>query len=88
MMGPLSHTIPIPLQPRIPEDMGSGYGNRMGPAYHKVVQLLGVPGITLDINITPLGVASKLAPGGNTRASAGTCNSRWEIFAYLTGGLG
>ena len=44
-MGPLTHTIPI----RIPTDMGIVW-----EAYHKGVPLLGVPGITLEIIMTPV----------------------------------
>ena len=40
-----THTIPISLGIRKWE----WYGNSMGPAYHKGVPLLGVPGITIDL---------------------------------------
>ena len=42
-----THTTPIPESLKIWE----WYGNSMGPAYHKGVPLLGVPGITIDFSV-------------------------------------
>ena len=36
------------------------YGNSMGPAYHKGVPLLGVPGITLDYPILQMFFQSRM----------------------------
>ena len=46
-MGPLTHTIPIPLSHKNPQRYGNGMGT-VWEAYHKGVPLLGVLGITLD----------------------------------------
>ena len=50
-MGPLTHTIPMPLPS---ESLKIWERDRNREAYHKGVPLLGVPGITLDLgkNIT------------------------------------
>ena len=54
ILGPLSHTIPIPPPIRIPKDMGMV--GMVWEAYHKGIPLLGVPGITLEecVNVAML----------------------------------